>query len=504
MLRLRLLTLRRKLCLQPTSLGSRLTPHSKIWDTHTGEPLFTIQHNHIVRAIAYPSDNSDLIATGGAEKKLRVFDLTEVPNPALNGNTGGATIQASDGFEIGEGTHKAPIKFVAWTKDPNTIVTASDNTLRWFDLPTRSCTRHEVLDGEIKSCELVSLAPKLTSPDDIGGGHPVLAVAAGKWVYFWGGPHAMDEIKRMELKYTVASVGLDLKGRKLVVGEEPGTWARVINWDNGEEIGKSDPPLFRLSARRTDRHRNAQGPPRAHLVHRLLARRQALRDGLRGRHHQDVEELRGLLRAVARRRERGAGRGLEGHARQRKRLDPGQRHLHALALARARVPSAAPRGRVRGGQCPWQRVAREAARGPFAGRVDGEHAAQQRLRGGRPGQVGRQGPGRGEGRGHREGCQEPADGAVLEEWRRGRGRGGENPGTESACQAALAGGMAYGSAFWFLLVPLFRVRFCGPLCFYDGMVCTRLSESVGPGGEGQNVMVRRVAKAGQGIRSSRR
>lgn len=305
-----------------------------------------------------------------------------MPNPAQNGATGGTTIQASDGFEIGEGTHKAPIKFVAWTKDPNTIVTASDNTLRWFDLPTRSCTRHEVLDGEIKSCELVSLAPKLTSPDDIGGGHPVLAVAAGKWVYFWGGPHAMDEIKRMELKYTIASVGLDLKGRKLVVGEEPGTWARVINWDNGEEIGKSDPTFLLVTVCRTDCCRNAQGPPRAHLVHRLLARRQALRDGLRGRHHQNVEELRGLLRPVARRHERGTRRGLEGHARQRKRLGPGQPHLHTLALARTRVPLAAPPARVWGGQCTRQRVALEAARSQDAGPINREHAAQQGLRGG--------------------------------------------------------------------------------------------------------------------------
>jgi hypothetical protein len=56
----------------------------------------------------------------------------------------------------------------------------------------------------------------------------------------------------MELKYTVASVGLDLKGRKLVVGEEPGTWAKVIDWDSGEEIGMwtcsafTAPCLFRF------------------------------------------------------------------------------------------------------------------------------------------------------------------------------------------------------------------------------------------------------------------
>ncbi|KAK1574388.1 WD repeat domain-containing protein [Colletotrichum navitas] len=209
---------------------------AKVWDTHSGEVLYTLQHNHIVRAVAYPPDNSELIATGGMEKKLRVFDLSDfAPDPNSPAGTP-ITIPASAGFEIGEGTHTGSIKFIAWTKDPNTIVTASDNTLRWFDLPTRNLIRQEVLDGEIKSCELVSLAPEFTSPGDIGGGLPVLAVAAGKWVYFWGGPQASDELKRIELKHGVASVGLDLKGRKIVMGEEPGTWARVCRWDDGGDI----------------------------------------------------------------------------------------------------------------------------------------------------------------------------------------------------------------------------------------------------------------------------
>jgi serine-threonine kinase receptor-associated protein len=71
---------------------------AKIWDTYTGELLHTLQHDHIVRAIAYPPDNSDLIATGGMEKKLRIFDLSELP---VAGSP--TTINASTGFEIGEG-----------------------------------------------------------------------------------------------------------------------------------------------------------------------------------------------------------------------------------------------------------------------------------------------------------------------------------------------------------------------------------------------------------------
>ncbi|UNI22236.1 hypothetical protein JDV02_008143 [Purpureocillium takamizusanense] len=206
---------------------------AKIWDTHTGEQLASIQHDHIVRAVAYPADNSDLLATGGMEKKLRIFDLSELSS-SFDGSA--VTIPSSAGFEIGEGVHTSSIKFICWTQDPNVIVTASDKTLRWLDLPSRACIHQEVLDGEIKSCEMVSLAPGYTSIDDIGGGKPVLAVAAGKTAYFWGGVRAMEELKRIVLPRSIASVALDVKGRKVVVGEEPGTWARLIRYDDESEI----------------------------------------------------------------------------------------------------------------------------------------------------------------------------------------------------------------------------------------------------------------------------
>lgn len=195
--------------------------------------MYTLQHDHIVRAVAYPPDNSDLVATGGMEKKLRIFDLSELASASPGGDI---TIPASAGFEIGEGVHQSPIKFICWTPDPNIIVTASDKTVRWLDLPSRACIHQEVLDGEIRSCEVASLSSTVASSSDIGGGNPVLAVAAGKTVYFWTGPQAMDSLKRITLPYSIASVALDLKGRKLVVGEDPGTWAKVISYDDEKEI----------------------------------------------------------------------------------------------------------------------------------------------------------------------------------------------------------------------------------------------------------------------------
>jgi serine-threonine kinase receptor-associated protein len=47
---------------------------------------------------------------------------------------------------------------------------------------------------------------------------------------------AEDELKHITLPHGIASVGLDLKGRKFVVGEDPGTWARVYNWDDTKEL----------------------------------------------------------------------------------------------------------------------------------------------------------------------------------------------------------------------------------------------------------------------------
>lgn len=215
-----------------------------------------------------------MIATGGFEKRLRIFDLAEVKprpsSPSPNSPLEPVTIPTSSAFEIGAGTHKESIKFVVWTNQPTTIVTASGSTLRWFDIPSRACIKEEVLEGEIKSCELVSLAADFAEPTDIGGGLPVLAVAAGKSVYFWGGEQSDEEIKRFKLSHGVASVGLDVKGKKFVVGEEPGTWVRVYSWDDAKEIGTCHvpppPPLISpLSSRAhslvwPDIHKGHHGP----------------------------------------------------------------------------------------------------------------------------------------------------------------------------------------------------------------------------------------------------
>ncbi|KAK2624894.1 hypothetical protein QTJ16_006087 [Diplocarpon rosae] len=213
---------------------------AKVWDTYSGETVCTIQHNHIVRAIAFPPDSSNLLATGGMEKKLRIFDLSTIDAisaPTANGNTsvnGRSLIKADEGFEVGVGVHKAMIKAIVWTRDPNVLVTAADDkVIRWWDLKTRTVVQEQVVQGDIGSCEFTNIKGV---PGDIGGGLPVLCIAAGKTVFFYGGNDARTLIKSINMPYDVASVALHPVQRKFVTGGTKDTWAKLYDYESGEEL----------------------------------------------------------------------------------------------------------------------------------------------------------------------------------------------------------------------------------------------------------------------------
>jgi len=212
---------------------------ARIWDTHTGETLYTLKHDHIVRAVAFPPASGDLIATGGMEKKLRIFNLPNVapiPSSTTNGDTDAMIIPPGQSFEIGAGVHKGTIKSIVWTQNPNILVTAAgdnDKMIRWWDLATQSVIQELPVKGDIGSCEFNTIK---TSPSSIGGGLPVLSIAAGKTVYFYGGTDARTLLKSIDLPYEVASVALHAQQRKFVTGGIKDTWAKVYDYDSGKEI----------------------------------------------------------------------------------------------------------------------------------------------------------------------------------------------------------------------------------------------------------------------------
>jgi serine-threonine kinase receptor-associated protein len=209
---------------------------AKVWDTHTGEALHSLDHAHIVRAIAFPpQERPQILATGGFEKKLRIFDLSggDSSEPTANGVTANGPKSQALSYEVGAGVHQGPIKGVVWSQDPNLLITAAeDKKIRWWDIRTQSAASEFTLDGPIGSCEYENLPLDARTSG-------VLSVAAGKSVYFFDGDKPGSLIKEVKTPYEVASVALNGPQRKFVTGTAGDTWVRVWDLDEEKEIGMS-------------------------------------------------------------------------------------------------------------------------------------------------------------------------------------------------------------------------------------------------------------------------
>ncbi|QMW32146.1 hypothetical protein G4B84_007577, partial [Aspergillus flavus NRRL3357] len=209
---------------------------AKVWDTHTGECLHTLQHSHIVRAVAFPMQTSpQVLATGGYEKKLRIFDLSRSNSGS---NSSSPTFPSSMGengtgvtsYEIGPGVHGGTIKSIVWNQDYNILTTAAeDRKIRWWDLRSRHPVIEYTVEGTIGSCELNTLAVR---PNDPG----ILTVAAGKSVYLFDGSSPGRLIKKSDFRYEVASAAVNNETGRLVTGSADDTWARVYDLRTDEEL----------------------------------------------------------------------------------------------------------------------------------------------------------------------------------------------------------------------------------------------------------------------------
>ena len=179
-----------------------------------------------------------MIATGGFEKKLRIFDLGHFKSEgssissspiSLDGTTVGNTDAPS--YEIGAGLHGGTIKSIIWGPDLNMIISATDDMkVRWWDLRARTPIATQTLDGTIGSCELNTFSGFSTYRDS------VLTVAAGKSAYFFSGTNPGQLIKQVKTPHEIASVALNAAERKFVVGGSVDTWVRVYSFDEEREL----------------------------------------------------------------------------------------------------------------------------------------------------------------------------------------------------------------------------------------------------------------------------
>lgn len=181
--------------------------------------------------------NPQILATGGAEKKLRIFDLSR-GGGGSNGSspplppTGGEQGPEPTSYEIGPGVHGGTIKSIVWNQDYNIVTTAAeDRKIRWWDLRSRHPVLEYGVDGAIGSCELNSLAVRSNDPG-------ILTVAAGKSVYLFDGTQPGRLLKKVDFGYEVASAAVNSESGRLVTGSANDTWARVYDLHTNEELGK--------------------------------------------------------------------------------------------------------------------------------------------------------------------------------------------------------------------------------------------------------------------------
>ncbi|QIW94740.1 hypothetical protein AMS68_000258 [Peltaster fructicola] len=203
---------------------------AKLWDTFTGQTLGTLQHNHIVRAVAFPpGQRPSVLATGGMEKKLRIYDISRISDTTNGASPTDAIADDAHSYEVGIGDHQGAIKSVIWSRDPNLLTTAADDkVIRWYDLRAQSCIASQSVAAPISSCELNS-----GLHSDPAG---TISVAAGKDIYFFSGAQPGQMLKSIKTDREVASVALNGEARRFVTGSPNNTWVNVWDFDSGKEL----------------------------------------------------------------------------------------------------------------------------------------------------------------------------------------------------------------------------------------------------------------------------
>lgn len=208
-----------------------------MWDPQTGECLHILPHKHIVKAVSFPiQNNPQVVATGGQEKKLQIFDLTRPstnPSPTeTNGDGPQTTNTISEGLEIGAGEHGGSIKSIVWNVDYNILTTAADDkTIRWYDLRTQKTIASYKTERDITSCELST-----NKAGDPSAG--ILSVAAGHSGLFFDAARPGELVKKVNFDHDIASIAISPQAGKFVTGGMKDTWVRIWDLEPEKELGE--------------------------------------------------------------------------------------------------------------------------------------------------------------------------------------------------------------------------------------------------------------------------
>ncbi|KAJ0406623.1 hypothetical protein ATCC90586_006123 [Pythium insidiosum] len=194
----------------------------KLWDALTGDVITTLEHKHIVKAVAFTPDGTRLL-TAGHEKLLRVFDLQTVKEQLemyrADGRTG---IVVMPPPAVAQMATKEQIRKVVVLSDRLAVTGEVDGTITVWNLDSSEKVTEFKVDAGVMDIE----ASRNGS---------VLTVAAGKKVYFFDAAANFAPMRSFEMPISFAEEGgasLHPRDDKFIAGGSD-TWVRVFNFASG-------------------------------------------------------------------------------------------------------------------------------------------------------------------------------------------------------------------------------------------------------------------------------
>lgn len=191
----------------------------KVWDAITGKLCWEYPHKHIVKSVDFSLD-SKLLATGGHEGLLRIYDLQK---------GGDAEPVSIPQFEDDK---KVIITKCVWYNNNIVIATASDGNIRFWNIISKQLLQTLSVDADVRDVELSK-------------NKDILTVAAGNHVTFF--KLVVDELNnvvkgeklhahKMPIHFrNEGGASLHPSTKKFVAGGSD-LWVRVFDFETGEEL----------------------------------------------------------------------------------------------------------------------------------------------------------------------------------------------------------------------------------------------------------------------------
>ncbi|KAJ1983326.1 hypothetical protein H4R34_001349 [Dimargaris verticillata] len=184
---------------------------AKLWDTYSGAELLSFSHRHIVRSADFINESH--IVTGGSEKVLRIFDLSQAGR--------GSNQCDAPALEL-EG-HQGAIRHVCWDQARSVILSSGeDRNICVWDLRTPTPVHTFTTDEPIASM-------------DLSGDGSYLTCTAGNSVKVWDA-QSRQLVKSFTMPYEVSSVAIHPQHQTFVTGGRSDLWVRVYDFESGKEI----------------------------------------------------------------------------------------------------------------------------------------------------------------------------------------------------------------------------------------------------------------------------